>query len=246
MSRKPPKTYSQVKYYKSRKLAWTGVDGQGKLQYGYTEAWSQRSKNRKFCKLKSLAQNLPKILRAVKNLFRSPRLEDREIAAILQLILACHFRIGTKSNTTFGASTLQKRHVDRNAIEFSGKKGVCNTCDIRTSFLREFLAGKSPRDAVFTISAKDVNEWLQAQFHTTAKAFRDLAANLLLIELGKRAVPLKEAMTVVSSSLHNTTGILRKNYLVPELVAFYGSPDFAKIFKGSTRLKFIRFLSKIC
>ena len=176
----------------------------------------------------------------------------------------CNFRIGndkyTKDNNSFGVSTLESRHINiKNGvnIDFVGKKGVQNKCEIEDQKMKKNFRTKKKKykknQRIFTyqkdgttyeIKSTDVNEYLGEY---TTKNFRTWSANILLIEylLDKRS-NIKEGVEHVAEKLHHTPSICKENYIDPKLLEFFEKDPkkFCKFFKGDIDKRFTEYLIK--
>src|SRR4029079_11319597 len=115
--------------------AW-GFDARGRKQYRYNDRAVERRELRKYHRVRQLAQELPKVRRALRDDARpGARVDsldaDTVAATVLRLISETFCRIGgeryAKENGTFGITTLKKSHLlMRNGIVTFAYKGKSN------------------------------------------------------------------------------------------------------------------------
>ena len=235
--------------------AW-GFDARGRKQYRYNDRAVERRELRKYHRVRQMAKELPRI-RRVLHADAKPRkgidaLDAETVAAtVLRLIGETFFRVGgeryMRENGTFGLTTLRKSHVELRDgaafFDYTGKGSIQQRQVVTDPELVKLLARqlRTPGKHLFqfkrakswdTISARDVNEYLQSRVGGySAKDFRTwggtLRAATVLAELGpaaseteaKRNVTL--AMRLVASELGNTPTICRKSYVHPIVIARY-------------------------
>ncbi|WP_309081438.1 DNA topoisomerase IB [Zhihengliuella sp.] len=116
----------------------TGVDDAGRRQYLYHPAWREQRDAEKFTHSLAFARRLPTLRRAVtRDLRQSDDGRRRALAAAVRLMDRAGLRVGgaeyAQENGSFGASTLQRRHVSVEDgtvhLRFRGKSG--NEWDVR-------------------------------------------------------------------------------------------------------------------
>lgn len=265
-----PPNYNNVRIFYEKtsmpKILYQGYDSKNRLQRIYSDVWNKASTRKKLCNLLNFAEQIPNIASAVKKQMQSEaHTRDKMVALIIRIVMVCYFRIGNKKYQelygSFGAMNIQKRHVklkkDNNNkeyfyIEFSGKKGVLNTCNIYDVDLireiKDILKYRNDDDFVFLwnkkgvnvpVRAIDINFWLQ-RFDKliTSKDFRTYDANIfLIIYLRKQPNALKlsltnrkkiivNAMKEISKKIHNTPAILKKNYTDSGIVQMFISDPY--------------------
>ena len=261
--------YDNVKINKNlnAKVLAIGYDEKDRPQYIYNKRCESQRGRSKFKKLIKFGKNYNKLLSKIEKDYSSHRdTKEKQIAMILKIIMDCNFRIGndkyTKDNNSFGVSTLESRHINiKNGvnIDFIGKKGVQNKCEIENQKMKKNLKTKKKKykknQRIFTyqkdretyeIKSTDVNEYLGEY---TTKNFRTWSANVLLIQnllKNKDKDKVTKSIEFVADKLHHTPSICKKNYIDPKLVEYYEKdPDkFCKFFKGDIDKKFTEFLEK--
>jgi DNA topoisomerase-1 len=196
------------------KLSYTGIDDKGRTQYGYSKAWKDKSKKKKYKSLIAFGTALPKIRKSInETLSPSPKagLPSRElcIALIVRVIMTCHFRLGNlkykNMYKSYGITNIETRHIKfKNnvaKISFTGKKGVKNDCSINepktVTHLKLLAVGKGQNAPIFAydsggdecttpVMANDINEWMkQFGVDITSKMFRTYATNVMFIDIMK-------------------------------------------------------------
>ena len=118
---------------------------------------------------------------------------------ILKLIMDCDFRVGNdeymKQNNSYGVTTLKNKHVsvkgDSVTIDFIGKKGVRNMCQVKDKTIKRHLKKhkktQKNNSRIFTvnglnISSYDVNSYIKKFGDFSSKDFRTWSANIKLIK----------------------------------------------------------------
>ena len=258
--------YDNVKINKNMnaKVLAIGYDEKDRPQYIYnTRCVKQRGKN-KFKKLIKFGKNRSKLMKQIETDYKSKvDSKNKQIAMILKIIMDCNFRIGndkyTKENNSFGVSTLLAKHIKTKngvTVDFVGKKGVQNTCEIDNPKMKTNLRTKKKKyknnEKIFQyekecktyeIKSDDVNEYL-GEF--TTKNFRTWSANTLLISYLLHNKCSKDGIEYVAKKLHHTPSICKSNYIDPKLVEFYEKDNqkFCEYFKGDIDKRFTEHLIK--
>lgn len=243
------------------KILYQGFDSKNRLQRIYSQTWVKKATLKKFCELLNFGEQIKRIHAEVKRLLETEKLtRDKCIALIIRLITVCYFRLGNKRYQelydSFGAMNIKKRHIkilkdsdgkNYMRIDFKGKKGVINSCDIYdTTFVREvkkILPHRDNDDGVFKwldrgvaipVRAIEVNWWLNKfDKKITSKQFRTWDSNIFLIQYlrkykapyaysqTKRKKIITESLKKVSEKIHNTPSVLRKNYTQSGILDMY-------------------------
>jgi len=190
----------------------TGVDGAGRKQYRYHDAWRRRRDAAKFDAMVAFARALPALRRRVRDDLRGDALDRvRVLACAVRLLDVGFFRIGSddyaRENETYGLTTLRRDHVrfDGEVLVFDypakhGRRRLQQVLDddagevVRRLKRRrgggpELLAYKEGRRWV-DVKADDVNAYLKdaAGGDFSAKDFRTWNATALMaVELAVRA-----------------------------------------------------------
>ncbi|GAA3709062.1 DNA topoisomerase IB [Zhihengliuella alba] len=139
----------------------TGVDDAGRRQYLYHPEWREHRDAEKFAHSLAFARRLPAIRRAVtRDLRQSDDGQRRALAAAVRLMDRAGLRVGgaeyAQENGSFGAATLERRHVSLEHgivhLRFRGKSG--NDWDVRVEddllhgFFESVPAGPRPAPAL--------------------------------------------------------------------------------------------------
>ena len=181
-----------------------GVDSKNRKQYIYHSEHIAEAEKHKFFKLIDFIKELPKLNKVLKEHEKLPPYDKkRVIVTILALVKKLHMRIGkeiySKTNKSFGASSLKKTHVafDGNKVKFrfKGKSNqILNyTLDDQVvknhiNLLLKLQGDKlfqyiDDKDTVRQISDLDVNKYIQEHMGPdfSAKDFRTLYSNMHFI-----------------------------------------------------------------
>ncbi len=265
-----PPAYNDVKINlnKKSKILAIGYDKKGRPQYIYNKKYVQQRSKSKFNHMIKFGESYKKIFRQITNdLYSESDSKNKQIASVLKIVIDCCFRIGndkySKENKSYGVTTLENRHIKVNKdlvkIDFIGKKGIRNVCDVKNKKLSKNLKTKKrtlqKNDRIFTyrsknkyynIKASDVNNYLKKFGNFTVKNFRTWGANMELISQilkkekintlsGKNKI-INDSLNKVSQKLHNTASVCKKNYIDPYLIDIFlnDSKRFYATFKNST------------
>lgn len=223
----------------------TGYDERGRKQYRYHPEFRTWRESEKFDGCVAFGKLLPLVRKRVEADMRSPQLgKDRAVASVVRLLDLGAVRVGntayTKSNRSFGATTLQRRHAEITGktlrLTYTGKGGKRREVVLSDGSLArcvrrmqdlpgQHLFGWRDGDgAVQDVSSGDVNAYLAETMGEpfTAKNFRTWHASVmayrLLAEAGER-LTLKAVTERVAEHLGNTPAITRKSYIHPAVIA---------------------------
>ena len=230
-----------------------GKDARGRKQYRYHLEWVAERHSSKFDSLYEFGRVLPRIRRRVNADLALPLLSKRRVlAAIVQLMDQVFIRVGgeryRRDNGSFGVTTLRSSHVrvagSEVVLDFRGKSGkrhqlelddtrvatVVRKClDLPGATLFQYREG----DAVRTISAGDVNEYLRLVSGSaiTSKDFRTwggtVCATRHLAKESRRATTsekrghVRQAVRAAAQLLGNTPAVCRKSYIHPLVLSNY-------------------------
>ncbi|GLS99203.1 hypothetical protein GCM10007897_05820 [Sphingobium jiangsuense] len=226
----------------------TGIDARGRKQYRYHPLFRTERDCLKFDALARFGTLLPRIRRRVATDITARGLtRERAIACVVRLLDQAALRVGneayTRSNKSFGATTLRMRHVAvvgrALRLRFRAKSGKMRETlltdrgllrfvramqDLRGQHLFQFL-GEDGQPV--PVDSGDVNDYLRATLGEdfTAKHFRTWAATVQAFELVRHApgtVTMKEMLAHVAERLGNTPAIARKSYIHPALLRLAG------------------------
>ena len=166
-------------------LQATGRDARGRKQYRYHQGFRARRDKSKYGDTIEFGATLPKIRKRVEADLRRRKLDrDTVLAAVVRLLDTQHIRIGNeqyaRSNKSFGATTLRRRHLSRNGnklrMKFTGKHGIVHEVAITDANLKR-IVGKCqelPGQNLFQyidddedprpITSADVNDYITRGF----------------------------------------------------------------------------------
>lgn len=249
----------------------TGVDDAGRLQYIYHPDWREQQDSEKFIRSLAFAEVLPTVRRRVTRDLKGSDERSRALAAAVRMIDKLGLRVGgseyAKENESFGASTLQRRHVtvkgDTVHLTFRGKSG--SDWDVRTrdQALAVFFTErpKTPKSAPAVcwpeqegrrrtwhgVSAADINAYLAdvSGGEFTAKDFRTWQGTVVAAQaLGRAAATGDSSPQAVTAAikqtaewLHNTPAIARDSYINPRVIELF---EKGTVVKGKATDKKVR------
>lgn len=234
----------------------TGLDDANRKQYRYHPLWSEARSGAKFDKLSDFGIALPQVRRAVESILTGAKRDDvfaKEvaIAAVVRLLDHTAMRIGGRSRTSQGATTLMLRNIrydrDRLKLQYTakgGKKVKCSVSDKRLQRILEKihdLPGKrlfqyiGADGEVHPLDSGDVNAWLKERTgidHISAKMFRTWHGSVAALEAVRKAKKpsIRIACEAASCVLWNTPAIARKSYVHPAVLDIATAHDAAGTF----------------
>jgi len=235
-------------------LQVTARDLRGRKQYRYHPAFREQRDETKFERMFEMADVLWKIRERVEHDISLPGLpREKVMATVVWLLEKTLIRIGadeyTKTNKSFGLTTLRRRHVEVDGhemrFEFRGKSGIVHSVavtdrriarivqhcqELRGQELFQYLDDSGGRK---TVQAEDINEYLQeiAGRDVTAKDFRTWAGTMLAAHELRTMGPAKtrkeaekniiRAVDSTAAKLGNTRTVCRKYYIHPAIMEAY-------------------------
>lgn len=229
-------------------LQATGLDARGRKQYRYHEDWKVLRSADKFGQLAAFATALPKLRRIVRRHIEGPvSSPDTLLAGLVTLLDEEHLRVGNAAyaaeNSTFGATTLLKRHVcvagDCIELRFKAKGGKRVRRVLRNPKLhrileqvadlpgRQLFVWMGEDGAVRPIDSGRLNAYMAEHMGlaVSAKTFRTWAGSLaafsqarLMLEQGERPT-IRRMSEAAAEVLHNTPAICRSSYIHPDVLA---------------------------
>ncbi|WP_265571085.1 DNA topoisomerase IB [Sphingomicrobium nitratireducens] len=252
-----PPAYRNVWYCRDEKghIQATGYDDKGRKQYRYHDEYRLHAEADKFEGLPKFGRALPRIRKQVaRDLRRRSLARETVLAAVVRLMDTAHLRIGndqySRTNKSFGATTLRNRHVERLKtrlkVSFRAKHGVEREVTITEPALVRIIgeAHELPGQQLFQyvdedgavrrIGSADVNAYLREISGTdfTAKNFRTWGASRLAMAIiadhhrRREPLTLKMLLEPVADALGNTPAVTRSSYIHPELIeAVKANPD---------------------
>jgi len=259
----------KINLNKKAKVLAIGYDDKERPQYIYNKIFTEKMKKKKFKDLYEFGLQYNKIVKDInKNIKLSEDNKLKYVCMILKLIMDCDFRVGNdeymKQNNSYGVTTLKNKHVsvkgDSVTIDFIGKKGVRNMCQVKDKTIKRHLKKhkktQKNNSRIFTvnglnISSNDVNSYIKKFGDFSSKDFRTWSANIKLIKYligsNKETVDkdIKDCIKQVADKLHHTPEVCKKNYIFSELIDFYkeDKPKFNKFFKSNITRQFTLFLN---
>ncbi|MFA5586096.1 MAG: hypothetical protein WDA02_06060 [Saccharofermentanales bacterium] len=204
--------------------------------------------------IKQLQKNILSLRNRVSRDMDSNDEKTKIIATIIRVIDKTGERVGneqSKEQGHHGITNLMKKHISVNGnnitLKYTGKSGMKHDVTISdskaASILKNLLKQKSNEVFVtsdgLSIKAHHVNDYL-SNFNITAKDLRGYKCNKLMTEkLRKIKKPktlpeikrvFNQVLRDVAEIIGHTPGILRKNYLLPEIEEdFYNGKKVQKI-----------------
>jgi DNA topoisomerase-1 len=221
-----------------------GWDDRGRKQYRYHPDFREAREAEKYELCAEFGRRLPKLRKRVAADLRHRKMDkDRAIAAVVRLLDLGFVRVGSecyvKSNRSYGATTLRKRHADLDGrvlkLRYKAKSGKVRTLTIADGSLIRFVRNCQdlPGQHLFgwvddegeahPVSSTDVNDYIHDAMGEafTAKHFRTWGASALAFEALATAdhdISLKTMIEPVTAALGNTPAIARKSYVHPRLI----------------------------
>jgi len=190
----------KINLNKKAKVLAIGYDDKERPQYIYNKIFTEKMKKKKFKDLYEFGLQYNKIVKDInKNIKLSEDNKLKYVCMILKLIMDCDFRVGNdeymKQNNSYGVTTLKNKHVsvkgDSVTIDFIGKKGVRNMCQVKDKTIKRHLKKhkktQKNNSRIFTvnglnISSNDVNSYIKKFGDFSSKDFRTWSANIKLIK----------------------------------------------------------------
>ena len=238
----------------------TGYDDRNRKQYIYHAEWIAVRDRAKFSALPAFGRALPSIRsRVLEDIGREEFGFEKAVATVIRFMDDTLIRVGnlryTKANSTFGLTTLRKRHVEIEqhevCLQFIGKGGkrihlcvedaelaaLARECvEIPGYHLFKFFDEQGRRRRV---ESHHVNAYLQdaAGAPFTAKDFRTWSASTsaaeTLWETGAEAESQRARKSVVTAmvesvadQLQNTPTVCRGSYIHPRIIESYMDGSF--------------------
>jgi DNA topoisomerase-1 len=221
-----------------------GWDEKGRKQYRYHPDFREAREAEKYDLCAEFGRRLPKLRKRVEKDLRHRKMDkDRAVAAVVRLLDLGFVRVGNecyvKTNKSFGATTLRKRHADVDGrvlkLQYKAKSGKMRTLAVADGSLIRFVRNCQdlPGQHLFSwlddsgeshpVSSTDVNDYIHDAMGEafTAKDFRTWGASVLAFEAlatAKRNISLKTMLQPVTTALGNTPAIARKSYVHPQLI----------------------------
>ncbi|SMF61844.1 DNA topoisomerase-1 [Allosphingosinicella indica] len=222
-----------------------GWDEKGRKQYRYHPDFRAKQDAEKYDLCASFGRALPLLRARIQNDMAGRKLSrDTVVATVVRLLDVGILRVGNKAyaeaNNSFGATTLQDRHVKvRGAtlkMRFKAKSGKLRELTITDKRLSHMVkrCQDLPGQHLFQfvdedgeqrpVSSTDVNDYIRDAMgeEFTAKHFRTWGASAIAFEAlcgaGDKGLTLKQLLEPVAEALGNTPAISRKSYVHPALI----------------------------
>ena len=223
----------------------TGIDDKGRKQYRYHPDFRTARESEKFDQCLTFGTLLPKVRRRVEaDLAQRQLTRERAVASVVRLLDQGVVRVGNeayaKSNKSFGATTLRKRHAEVSGgtlrLRFKAKSGKLQDVAVTDRRLAHFVRKMEdlPGQNLFQylgddgdvrpVGSAEVNDYLCETMgeHFTAKNFRTWHASVLAFDMLARSrdqLTIAALMEGVAERLGNTPAIARKSYVHPAVGA---------------------------
>jgi DNA topoisomerase-1 len=233
----------------------TGYDERSRKQYIYHADWVAVRDRAKFSALPAFGRALPNIRqRVAEDLELEEFVFEKAVATVIRFMDDTLIRVGnqryTRANSTFGLTTLRKRHVEIEqhevCLDYVGKGGKRINFCVEDPELAELARQcvEIPGYQLFKyydergrrrrVESHHVNAYLQAAAEApfTAKDFRTWSATTTaaetLWETGSDADSQRARKSVVTAmveyvaeQLHNTPAVCRGSYIHPQVIESY-------------------------
>ncbi|MGE8105999.1 DNA topoisomerase IB [Allorhizobium sp. NPDC080224] len=228
-------------------LQATGYDARGRKQYRYHLDWAAWRSERKFDDLIGFGEALPTIRRKIaRDIAEHADSSYFLLSALISLLDVTYMRVGNRAyaeeNKTYGATTLQKRHLtfepDGIRLSFIAKGGKRVRRKLRQPKLQKILEeiADLPGRDLFSWRDKDgqlhridsgrLNTYLAeiTNMRLSAKTFRTWGGSVAAFAEAWKHIEASERPTIrqmcqmASDRLHNTPTICRSSYVHPAIL----------------------------
>jgi DNA topoisomerase-1 len=254
--------------YPNGHIQATGRDARRRKQYRYHPKWREVRDETKFGRMLAFSEVLPKIRARIEKDLQQPGLtREKVLATVVRLLECTRIRVGndeyTKTNRSFGLTTLQDRHVEVSGssvrFEFRGKSGKVHKVTLSDRRLARIVqrCQALPGEDLFqyeddegvrqSIGSGDVNDYIReiSGQEFTAKDFRTWAGTLMavaaLTEAGAWSTQRQaksnvlRAIDQVAEQLNNTRAVCRKYYVHPAVLETYMSGTMLEHLQSETK-----------
>jgi len=219
---------------------------------------SEKKNKIKYCNLVSFGNCIDVIISDCKFIINEQEkeyideLSSLEMLALSILLMdECNFRVGNSKYTeSTGLLTIETKHVDvdKNQIQFNGKKQVENKCSMKNKFVIEHIRQIwdyvdndvsdqkkmlfSLENGTMRVYPNDINKFLQIYDRDfSAKIFRTWKANKYFFEkIKKLEIPstvrgfqsnIKTSIEFAAKQLYHTPAICKRAYIDNRLIDLY-------------------------
>ena len=208
-----------------------GKDDKGTTVYIRSLVQDKLSKDKKYDRLKSFIEAVPKLMKKVQDSAK----KGKEEAKVLDLIYKTGFRVDSGSDTkakvkAYGASGLLGKHVKVSGstlkFNFPSKKGGTTKAVLHDSILAKTVKDKEPDQKLFDTNYHDISKYWKG--FTTKYPIKDLrlyvGTSLAIKEVKKRPIPttikeykhsVNEVCDAVADKLQNTRAVVKGSYIMP-------------------------------
>jgi DNA topoisomerase IB len=165
----------------------TGVDGKGRRQYRYHDAWRVRRDREKFDHMITFARHLPAMRERLHDHLSGDQLDrQRVLACAARLLDEGFFRIGSEGyaedNQTYGLATMLKRHarIDGDVVMFDyiAKGGKRRLQSVIDPDVRDVIAAlkrrRSGGDALLAYRVAGRRRWVDVRSEEINEYLRDV------------------------------------------------------------------------
>ena len=251
-------------------LQATGIDARGRKQYRYHPRFRLAQESRKYDRLRAFGLALPTLRQRVEAALSGRAISfERAVASVIRVLDSGALRVGNeqyrRANGTYGASTLQMRHLrvegQRIRLRFTAKSGKRRELTLTDRSLLRFVRqmGDLPGQHLFQylddagqpcpVDSTDINAFIRTEMGEdfTAKDFRTWAASVAVFEAitsSKKPPSVKEVADLAAARLDNTPAIARKSYIHPALLALTGDEQACLDLRGQRLPRSTRWLSR--
>ncbi|MCX8226262.1 MAG: DNA topoisomerase IB, partial [Sulfitobacter sp.] len=229
-------------------LLATGRDTKARKQYRYHDKWAQAQSETKFNRLIDFGHALPKLRRTV---LRDLEAEAGErlfaLASAVTLIDRAALRVGnseyTRENGSYGAVTLQNKHVNLSGnmirLRYTAKGGKKVRRQINDRTLAKTLGkiNDLPGAELFSwvdeggeaqvLNSTALNKYIAdaaGSDEITAKTFRTWAGTVAAFEIAEKGhASIKAMAEAASEQLSNTPTVARNSHIHPSVIDLAGA-----------------------
>ncbi|MXO85080.1 DNA topoisomerase IB [Altererythrobacter aurantiacus] len=223
----------------------TGYDAAGRKQYRYHPDFRTMRESEKFDGCLAFGNLLPLVRKKVEDDMKARKLTRRKVVAtVVRLLDRGAVRVGndtyTRSNQSYGATTLQRNHVEVNGtklvLHYPGKSGKERHVEFADKSLSRVIKRLQDLEGqrlfqfrdddgeLHAIDSGDVNDYIREATgqHFTAKNFRTWHGSVLAYNAlfhAKERLTLKVLLEAVAERLGNTPAVTRRSYIHPAVIA---------------------------
>jgi len=225
-----------------------GRDEAGRIVYIRSSAYTQKSKDKKYTRLKSFMETLPKLVSKI----QADAKKGKEEARVLDLIYKTGFRVDSGGKTkakvqAFGASGLLGKHVqvsrDTLRFNFPSKKGGTTKKEIKDPTFAKLFKDKEPDQKLFNTNYKDVTKYWKKLtnkypikdlrlYKGTSTAIAKIKTMPMPTTVKEYKTYVNEVCDTVAEELQNTRAVAKGSYIMPAVFS-----DWNVVLEGIRALK---------